>query len=121
MQCKNYRQAESILKGRDKKKVANNTWLVRLGHDRIGLKLHTTFVVIYYLRYCTLHTGGWKTVTTKARINDFSSANVWQKKGDWYLSHVTEDEQYDEDFEEGMKIRNSPSRMEVLKSMIASA
>lgn len=105
--------------GPGQKKVANNTWLIRIGEYCIGLKLHNTFVVNYYPRFCTLHTGGWKTHTTKDRLNDFSPANIYQLDGEWYLSHITEEERWHEEFVEGMRVRYSPSRFETLKEMMA--
>lgn len=41
----------------------------------------------------TLNTGGWKTVTTKLRMNQAFSQfgytfRVYQDKGDWFISHM---------------------------------
>lgn len=83
-----YQSAEQLLaRGRNgTKKLENNTYLHRVGSG-IAVKLHATDVVVVtpdndYI----LNTGGWQTVTTKARINDYSPARISQRKGLWYLT-----------------------------------
>lgn len=69
-----------------RKKVGNNTYLVRHG-DTIALQLHATYVVIYEPDKIRLETGGWLTVTTKDRINHGlpSGWSITSEKGTWYL------------------------------------
>lgn len=68
-----------------RKKLANNTYLHEV-HGGIAVQLHDTDVVtIWPDNTYTLNSGGWQTVTTKARINDFSPARLGQDKGVWYL------------------------------------
>lgn len=80
-------QAESILNGKDSRKVGNNTYLVRLSADSIGVR-HQRTVVVTINKDGTyiLYTGGWKTVTTKERMNTYSPVGVYQKKREWYVS-----------------------------------
>lgn len=82
-------------------KLANNTYLERLPDGGLGVRLHTT--VILYQRPngdITLHVGQWRTVTTKARLNEYLPRGwrVFSDRGVWYLSqsgsstrHVFED------------------------------
>ena len=85
----NYQNFLEQLTGRykDSRKIANNTYLMRIDSNTIGIKLHDTFVVTYKKNgSIILNSGGWKTVTTKARINDFSPVWLTQEKGEWYVN-----------------------------------
>ena len=85
-----YLQADSKLQGRCmlSRKVGNNTYLVRnsgVPGDSIHLKLHNTYIITWYADgRIELNTGGWKTVTTKARINEYLSGYyISQNRGVW--------------------------------------
>jgi len=90
----NYLKADSLLAGRNKlsRKVGNNTYLVRhsgVPGDSIHLKLHDTYIVTWYADgHVELNSGGWRTVTTKARLNEYLEGgySISQVKGQWYLS-----------------------------------
>lgn len=89
----NYITANDKLQGRNSlsRKVGNNTYLVRnssVPGDSIHLKLHNTYIVTWYTDgRIELNTGGWFTVTTKARINEFIGAyGISQERGIWYLT-----------------------------------
>jgi len=85
-----FAQCEELVKrGRDgTKKLDNNTYLERIDDNTFGVKLHSTFVVeINRDGTYKLESGGWQTPTTKARINDYSPARIYQAKGIWYLSN----------------------------------
>ncbi len=97
-----YSKAQSELaKGKPKgerKKVANNTYLIqRDGY--IAVRLHNTDVVDIYLDKLILRTGGWMTNTTKERINRYLPVgwNLYTEKRIWWLSYVTS---YGEDGEQ---------------------
>lgn len=80
-----YLEAKEILGNRDHKKVANNTYLVRRGPDTIGLRLHNTDVLTFTPTSVTYNTGGWRTVTTKARFNRFGApGRVFSEDRVWY-------------------------------------
>lgn len=88
-----YQTADRQLQGRNKlsRKVGNNTYLVRnsgVPGDSIHLKLHNTYIMTWYADgRIELNTGGWRTVTTKARINEhLSGYSLSQDRGVWYLS-----------------------------------
>lgn len=83
---------EKLNTGRTKnrKKVANNTYLNRLednGVEYIALQLHNTNIVMWYSDgRVLLNAGGWRTVTTKSRINEYAEgAGIAQKAGVWYV------------------------------------
>jgi hypothetical protein len=82
-----YANAMDLLaRGRDgRKKLTHNTYLHET-QDGVAVQLHNTDIVkIHKDNTYTLNSGGWFTVTTKARINEFSPARLGQDKGIWYL------------------------------------
>lgn len=70
------------------KPIANNTRLYRRGDDCYAIRLHETDIITLWADgRVTLDTGGWQTVTTKARINEYGPVRVWSDKGIWYCKH----------------------------------
>lgn len=78
----------------DQKKVANNTWAVLehpdgevLDAPDVVIRLHSTGVVRFRPDgTVTLDSGGWRSVTTKARINKFApGVQVYQRSGQWFM------------------------------------
>jgi hypothetical protein len=78
-----YTTAVEQLGGRARRKVANNTYLERRDDETVALRLHATDVVTFRPGTITLDTGGWRTVTTKNRIN--YALPVFSDKGTWYV------------------------------------
>jgi hypothetical protein len=75
--------ADAKLSGRDRRKVANNTYLIRR-EGSIAVRLHDTDVVTYLPNGdIVLNSGGWQTVTTKGRMNDYTDARIGSTKGVW--------------------------------------
>jgi hypothetical protein len=96
-----YEQAAVKLGNRDSRKLANHTYVQRRGED-IAVRLHATDVVLYHKDgTITLNSGGWRTPTTKARINAYiPGRGLHQKNSLWYFS--------DGDiFEDGIRIDQS--------------
>lgn len=78
---------ESILKGRKSRKVANNTYMEVLSDGSIGVRLHSTHVVVAHKDgSVTLTSGGWHTVTTRDRINRYAPVRMWSEKGVEYVT-----------------------------------
>ena len=98
-------------------KIGHNTWLSSEKRDpslpdlwRVSVRLHNTDIVKLFIeelpnkryecRSVHLDTGGYNTVTTKARMNAVLSAldtgvGIYQKDWQWYVSGVKEnDEKY---------------------------
>jgi hypothetical protein len=85
----NYQTAkETFETAKDKstgKPLENNTRLIRTIRG-YGVKLHNTVVVEFLPNGAfVLNTGGWKTMTTKDRINGYSPCKVYSNKGLWLL------------------------------------
>jgi hypothetical protein len=69
------------------KLIANNTVRYMREDGSEVVRLHHTDVVIKRPDGTyELNTGGWKTSTTKDRINCYSPARVYSKSGTWYLA-----------------------------------
>lgn len=70
---------------RETRKLSNNTYLRKEGNVFI-VKLHNTDIFkVFEDNTYELNTGGWQTVTTKSRLNEFTPARIHQCKGIWYI------------------------------------
>ena len=71
-----------------KRKLAKNTYLIPNSDGSYAVRLRETDVVTYYPNgEITLYDGGWKSQTTKDRINFFSPGDIWQEKGVWTIKY----------------------------------
>ncbi len=71
----------------NRRKVGNNTYAEILYDGSVAITLHSTDVVkIHPNGLYTLNSGGWQTVTTKDRINQYSPKRVYQRDFQWYIS-----------------------------------
>ncbi len=69
------------------RKIEHNTWVEQRG-DNIAIRLHQTDVVVFRPDGSTvLSTGGWKTNTTRSRLNEYLpyGYRIGQTKGQWDL------------------------------------
>src|SRR3990172_3922294 len=77
-------------KGADYKRLAGrhgSTELYMGKHGVLNVRYYNTDVVsIQPNGVFTLRTGGYKTVSTKDRINGYSPVYVWQKDFEWYVA-----------------------------------
>lgn len=86
----NFAKYDNMLQGRnfEKKKLDNNTYAHRKEDGSIGIRLHNTDVVTFYPNGdFKLNSGGWHTMTTKDRINNFvpNGYHISQKNYIWTL------------------------------------
>jgi len=81
----NYEQAEKMFETSRKRKLSNNTYLEKNGNESYAIRLHSTQIVRFYPEKTVLDSGGYKTLTTKTRLNEFSPFDVIQKAGVWYV------------------------------------
>lgn len=74
----------------DKKRLGNNTYLRKLDEDTFAISLHQTDVIVTLKQngetIYRLNSGGYQTVTTKDRLNTYSPARIYQKRGVWYVN-----------------------------------
>lgn len=85
------------------RKIANNTHVVKDGDD-YAVKLHNTNVVTAHQNGdYTLHSGGWKTATTKQRINQHlpHGVSLSQHRGEW---HVHDKHGNKHEYSDGMRV-----------------
>lgn len=87
-------EAVSMVHGktnRKNRKIGNNTYAEIEYDDSVSIILHgTTVVRLYPNGLVKLNSSGWRTSTTKDRINKYSPVKVYQKKHVWYLQDGTE-------------------------------
>ena len=98
----NWNKAQTLMESaRDKSKgkpIANNTRLYEIKNLRmldtggIGgyeIRLHGNVIMKIFLHHIEISDGGWRTPTTKARLNQFlpSGFSVYQRDWEWYLKH----------------------------------
>ena len=93
-----YTQLDELAQTR-KRKLGNNTYLVIRNDDGYGIRLHDTEVVIHYKDRIVLNSGGYKTLTTKSRMNEYTPFNVIQKQKVWYVNGIP--------FEDGITLYNN--------------
>lgn len=85
-----YERAVAQLKSRATKKLACNTYLRRLDPCTLVIRLHSTDII--YLHddgTYTLDAGSWQTVTTKARMIEYTPAHIHCDKGVWYIGETS--------------------------------
>ena len=74
---------ESFKKAR---KIDNNTFQYFNSNNEKVIRLHDTDIIVFNNDgSITLNSGGWQTVTTKDRMNKFTSLNIYQEKSIWYV------------------------------------
>lgn len=69
------------------KKIGNNTYKVNYPTTE-AIRLHDTDILTFESDHVTLNSGGWKTVTTKARMNQYLPTEVYinQKDYEWFVN-----------------------------------
>lgn len=85
----NYDTFATKLTGRNSqsRKLANNTTLLRIDPSTIAVKLHSTNIITFHANgRIVFDSGGWKTPTTKERMNSCSPARVSQSQGTWEIA-----------------------------------
>lgn len=86
----NYKEAHEYLaagRNQDDRPIGNNTRLQQRGDGDIAVRLHNTDILLFKPNGdIVLNSGRWKTVTTKARMNEnLTGWTVWAERGAWYI------------------------------------
>ena len=71
------------------RKIGNNTFEVIYKDGNRAIRLHKTDIITFWPTLFSLNTGGWDTVTTKARLNKYMphhSVYIFQRQYTWYVS-----------------------------------
>ena len=90
-----YQTAQSFLDaGRNpsRRTIEDNTYLQKLPMGEIALIFYQTRIITYYQDgRIILNSGGFRTVTTKRRINRYQNdVQIWQRDFTWYV-HTARD------------------------------
>lgn len=94
-----YSQAGLFIGNHKRRKLCNNTYIEHIGNGCIGIKLHDTYIVKMYPNGdYELNSGGFRSKTTKNRINKYSPIKIYQRGFEWYYGN-------DNPFVNGMKVR----------------
>ncbi len=83
--------------------IANNTYVVKTNRG-YGVLYHQTVIIdVSKNNKAILDNGGWFSVTTKQRLNEYLPAgyNLTQKKGAWFIETPNNKKQ---EYRNGMKI-----------------
>lgn len=100
---KDWKSARKALGKKEEKNIGNNTYLVRMPNNDIAVTLHGSRVVRYRKGGATqVSSAGYKTSTTKDRINRYTPSNVSvvQRDYEWYLKKNGSKQP----FQDGMRI-----------------
>lgn len=69
--------------------VDRNTLEITYNNGDRAIRLHDTDIAIFKINGdIILNTGGWKTTTTKDRLNKFTPFSISQNKGIWYINDI---------------------------------
>jgi hypothetical protein len=97
-------------RGFDRKKLANNTYLMKRDGAFV-IRLHETDIVRITEEsnqtFFTVNTNGWTTSTTKERIGSFTPLRVFQKRGVWYVYQQVDGREEVVTFFDGIKVDQS--------------
>lgn len=70
------------------KPIARNTRILKRG-ECYAVRLHSTDILTFHADGAvTYFAGGWRTVTTKARMNEYGPARVWSDRGEWIINEA---------------------------------
>lgn len=88
----NWFAADTFLNGNNARKLANNTYVERLDNGDIVIRLHWTRIVTFYNPNngggLSLNDGGFKTATTKRRINELlpDGLTLYADRKTWWIA-----------------------------------
>lgn len=87
-----YEELDRKLQGRcaNRRKLGNNTYATRRtsmeGKWELNIVLHATEILTFYEDGSVkLNSGGYRSYTTKERINRYGPVRVYSDKGEWYI------------------------------------
>jgi hypothetical protein len=85
----NYSALDEYLGNKEAKKIGFETYIERIDDYEIAIKHYrTNIMLVDVTNIITINTKGWRSKTTKDRLNQFlhcRGVQITQKKGEWYL------------------------------------
>jgi hypothetical protein len=78
------------------RKIANNTLQIDFEDGAQAIRLHLTNIITWAQGNIILNSGGWQTVTTKSRLNQFLPQGFYihSERGLWYVRTAQGDFKY---------------------------
>jgi hypothetical protein len=99
------REVVKELNGAMVKRLANNTFEVIYPSGIKVIRYHHTDIITFNKdKSITLNSGGWKTLTTKERINAYSPIRIYQENKVWYVSGNLSDKGVSHTFKDGVTV-----------------
>ena len=93
------------------RKIDNNTFRYTVGEEEI-VRLHNTDILTFRDGGVEFNTGGWFTVTTKQRMNEYQNIiSIWQERGTWYFCLRNEPDRTKFVYRDGMWISHDGIEM----------
>lgn len=76
-------------------RISKNNTTIEISGDKTIARLHSTAIVTLHPKAVELNSGGWRTATTRTRMNQVSNEwrlgyGVYQRKGEWFVSYRSE-------------------------------
>lgn len=107
---KSYSEAESFLSGKESRRIPGirGTSIARVSEDSIACIYHETQVVTWNANgNVTFNSGGYRTKTTKDRMNKGSYFYIYQNRGRWFIAALAEGYGFPKDlvFKDGMTFK----------------
>jgi hypothetical protein len=85
--CRSYTEALAYLGKKTERLLPGKATRIRKVCDNIAVKYHATDIVVYQPDGTTiLNSGGWHTVTTKYKLESYSTARIYAEDGLWYIA-----------------------------------
>ena len=73
---------------KNSKFIANNTLRINYNDGSSAIRFHNTDIITFRTdNKIVLNSGGYRTLTTKERINKFAPVQLYQNKGLWYINN----------------------------------
>jgi hypothetical protein len=97
-----YDECVQLCKRNSRKKLDHNTYLTyNKWDDEFEIALHGWCIIRVCKDRWILSACGWRTVTTKDRLNKFAPIRLYQKKFQWYIA---DDNGIHHEFQDGMSV-----------------
>lgn len=94
--ARTYGECMDLLRGKDERRVALNTTIRKVDGFVLVVRFYATDIIRFYPDGTKIvNAGGYRSVTTKRRFNEFG-IGVYQKDHEWYIG--------DKEFEDGMTL-----------------
>ena len=84
-----YAKLDAMLQGRcheSRQLPGQATYLKRLSDGKIAVRYHDTNVLTFSPSGVVYESGGWRTATTKARLNEYGPLNLYARGGVWLFN-----------------------------------